>query len=54
VKSDDAVKKRGLTSPVRTDQTNDFTLLDLEGDMVVRHHTAKVFDQINHFKKCHA
>jgi hypothetical protein len=24
----------------------------LEGDVVVGHHTAKVLDKINHFKKC--
>jgi hypothetical protein len=26
----------------------------LEGDMVIGHHAAKVLDQIDHFKKCHA
>jgi hypothetical protein len=26
----------------------------LEGDMVIGHHTAKVFDKIGDFKKCHA
>jgi hypothetical protein len=26
----------------------------LEGDMVIGHHTAKVFDKIVHFKKCQA
>jgi hypothetical protein len=26
----------------------------LEGDMVIGHHTAKVFDQIDCFKKGHA
>ena len=54
MKTDDAVKKGCLTSTVRTDQTSDFTLLDLEGDLVIGHHAAKVFDQIGHFKKCHA
>jgi hypothetical protein len=26
----------------------------LEGNAVIGHHTAKVLDQINHFKKCQA
>src|SRR5512136_739122 len=50
MKTDDAVEKGGLTSAVRTDQPDDFTLPDLEGDTVVRHHPAKVFDQIVYFK----
>ena len=54
MKADDAVEKGGLTSAVRTDQTADFTLIDLEGDMVIGHHPSKVFNQIVYFKKCHA
>src|SRR5512147_3150892 len=54
MKTDDAVEKGCLARTVRADQADDFTLLDPEGDMVVGHDAAKVFDEINHFKKGHA
>ncbi len=52
--TNDTVEQSCFARAIRTDQTDDFTLIDLEGDMVVGHHTAKVFDKIAHFKKCHA
>jgi len=51
--TDNAVEEGRLTGAIRPDQANDFALIDLEGDMVICHHASKVFDQIDHFKKCH-
>jgi hypothetical protein len=52
--TNDTVKKSRLARAIGADQADDFALIDLEGDMVVGHHTAKVFDKFIHFKKCHA
>jgi hypothetical protein len=51
--TNDTVKKSRFARAIRTDQPDDFALINLKGDAVVRHHTSKVFDQIVHFKKCH-
>jgi hypothetical protein len=52
--ADDTVEQGCFAGPIRTDQTDDFTLIDLEGNMVIGHHTAEVFHEIDHFEKCHA
>ena len=44
--TDDAVEKGCFAGAVWTDKTDDFALLDLKGDMVVRHQSAKIFDKI--------
>jgi hypothetical protein len=54
MKTDNAVEKGSFAGAIGTDQADDFTLVDPEGNTVIGHHPAEVFDQIDHFKKCHA
>jgi hypothetical protein len=49
----DEVENRGFTRPVGTNQTEDFTLPDLETHAVDRHETAEAFADALQFKKAH-
>src|SRR5512139_4030890 len=48
-----AVEQRCLPGAIRTDETDNFSLMNLKGDAVIGHHTTKVFDEIDHFEECH-
>src|SRR4030042_2725379 len=49
--ANDAVKERRLPRTIRSDQANDFALLDLEGDMAVGHNATEVLNEIDDLKK---
>jgi len=53
VVTDDAVEQGCLTGTIGADQADDFTLIDVERDMVIGHHSTKVLNEIDHLKKCH-
>ena len=51
--ANDAVEEGCFAGSIGADQTNDFTLIDIEGDVIIGNHSAKVLDKIDHLKKCH-
>jgi hypothetical protein len=48
-----AIKQGRFASAIGADQTDDFTLIDIEEDVIIGNHSTKVFDKINDLEKCH-
>jgi hypothetical protein len=51
--ADNTIEEGRLSSPIGADQTDDFTLIDIEGDVIIGNHSAKVLDKINDLEKDH-
>src|SRR5579864_7436370 len=47
----DEIEGRALAGAVRTDQRNDFASIDAEGDIVDRHHAAKLLARVIDFEE---
>jgi hypothetical protein len=46
-----AVKQGRFSRPIRADETNDFTLIDVERDVVIGYQSPKILDEIDDLKK---
>jgi uncharacterized protein YuzB (UPF0349 family) len=52
--TNDTVKQSCFTSAIGTYQADDFSLIDIEGDVVIGDHPTEVLDEIDDLEKRHA
>ena len=51
--ANDAVEEGCFAGSIGANQTDDFTLIDIEGDVIIGNHSTKIFDKINDLEKYH-